>query len=162
MYRCYHLCSDWRHIHLEFDFLTCFFKNNKYPLHIIQRNIKSFLNKTISPPPPKNEQQQKEKPTLHYVSLPFYGCLSYEIRKKLTNVLKHCYPDTTFRFIFTNRNTLNSKFKHKEPLPTTLISNIVYEYKCMSCSARYIGKTIRNLTLHRSVPKNTISPIDTS
>ena len=69
------------------------------------------------------------------------------MRKKLNKLLKHCYPKTTFRFIFTNSNTINTLFKHKEPLPTNLISNIVYQFKCPRCNMRYIGKSERNLTL---------------
>ena len=69
------------------------------------------------------------------------------MRKKLNKVLKHCYPKITFRFIFTNSNTINTLFKHKEPLPTNLISNIVYQFKCPHCNMRYIGKSERNLTL---------------
>ena len=92
LYRCYHLCSDWRSIHLELGFLTTYFQNNKFPLHLIQRNIRSFLNKTLSPNPNKTT----EKPTVHYISLPYYGLCSYDIRKKLNKTLKHCYPQTVF------------------------------------------------------------------
>ena len=147
LYRCYHLSSDWKFVHMEIDYLTNFFKNNHYPLHVIHRNIRNFLNKTILPTQSVENQEQKEKLSTHYVSLPFYGCLSYDIRKKLTRVLKHCYPNTNFRFIFTNGNNINSMFRHKEPLPFTLISNIVYQYNCSRCNSRYIGKTTRNLTL---------------
>ena len=143
LYRCYHLCSNWNFIHIELDFLTTYFQNNKFPLHLIQRNIRSFLNKTLSPKP----NTTTEKPTLHYISLPYYGLLSYDIRKKLNKTLKHYYPKTVFRFIFTNPKTISSLFKHKEALPTNLTSNIIYEFKCSHCNMRYIGKTERNLTL---------------
>ena len=143
LYRCFHLCSNWQYIHMEFDFLTKYFQNNKFPLHIIQRNIRTFLNKTLSP----NTNTNTEKPTFHYISLPYYGLLSLDIRKKLNKALKHCYPKTTFRFIFTNPKTINSLFRHKQPLPTLLTSNIIYEFKCSHCNMRYIGKTERNLTL---------------
>ena len=147
LYRCYHLSSDWLAVHTEIDFLIKFFKNNKFPSHIIHRNVRNFLNKTLHPTTPP---EPKEKPTIHYVCLPYYGCLSFSIRKRLNNVLKNCYPNTVFRFIFTNGNTINSMFRHKEPLPLFLISNIVYQYKCSRCKARYYGKTIRNLTLRFS------------
>ena len=143
LYRCFHLCSDWHSIHTEIQFLTSYFQNNKFPLHLIQRNIRSFLNKTLSPPP----NRDTEKTTFHYISLPYYGLLSYDIRKKLNKALKHYYPKTIFRFIFSNPKTINSFFKHKESPPTNLISNIVYEFKCPHCNMRYVGKTERNLTL---------------
>ena len=143
LYRCFHLSSHWHSIHTEFDFLTKYFQNNKFPLHLIHRNIKAFLNKTLSPPPKPNT----EKPSFHYISLPYYGLSSYDIRKKLNKTLSYCYPKISFRFVFTNPKTINSMFKHKEPLPNFLTSNIIYEYKCPHCNMRYIGKTERNLTL---------------
>ena len=143
LYRCYHLCSDWYSIHTEIDFLTKYFQNNKFPLHLIQRNIRAFLNKTLSP----TINTETEKPSFHYISLPYYGLSSYDVRKKLNKTLKHCYPKTIFRFIFTNTKTINSMFKHKESLPTFLTSNIIYEFKCPHCNMRYLGKTERNITL---------------
>ena len=133
LYRCYHLCSDWYSIHTEIDFLTKYFQNNKFPLHLIQRNIRAFLNKTLSP----TINTETEKPSFHYISLPYYGLSSYDVRKKLNKTLKHCYPKTIFRFIFTNPKTINSMFKHKESLPTLLTSNIIYEFKCPHCKMRY-------------------------
>ena len=143
LYRCYHLSSDWVSVHKEIEFLVDFFKNNKFPHHIIYRNIRNFFNKIYSPP----VETPTEKPTFQYISLPYYGCLSFSIRKKLNRVLKQCYPNTIFRFIFTNSKTINSLFKHKEPLPLNLTSTIVYQYKCPQCNMRYLGKTERNLTL---------------
>ena len=143
MYRCFHLSSDWISTHIEIEFLIEFFKNNKFPLHIIYSNIRNFLNKTISPV----TKTERDKSTLHYICFPYYGCLSFSIRKKLNKILTRCYPNTTFRYIFTNPKTISSLFKHKEALPLNLISNIVYEYKCSHCSMRYLGKTERNLTL---------------
>ena len=143
LYRSFHLCSDWISIHTELAYLTKYFQNNKFPLHLIQRNIRTFLNKTLSPKP----NTTTEKPTFHYVSLPYYGLSSYALRKKLNKVLKHYYPNTVFRFIFTNSNTIHSLFKHKESPPSNLVSNIVYQFKCPHCNMRYVGQTQRNLTL---------------
>ena len=147
IYRSYHLCSNWRSIHIEFDFLTKYFQNNKFPLHLIQKNIRAFLNKTLSPKTVTTTTTTTDKPTFHYISLPYYGLSSYDTRKKLNKVLKHCYPNTVFRFIFTNSYTIQSLFKHKESPPSNLISNIVYQFKCSHCSMRYVGQTQRNLLL---------------
>ena len=161
LFRCYNICSNWDYIHTELEFLTNFFQNNKFPLHLIQRNIRNFLNKTFSPHPKPNKPE--EKPSLHYIGLPYYGTLSYDIRKKLNRILKLCFPKTTFRFIFSNPNTIGSLFRHKEPLPPNLISNIVYQFNCPSCKARYIGLTQRNLTLrvaeHKGLSARTGRPV---
>ena len=38
-------------------------------------------------------------------------------------------------------------FKYKDPIPSSLTSGVVYKYKCSSCNATYIGKTIRHLNV---------------
>ena len=93
LYRCYHLCSNWNFIHIELDFLTTYFQNNKFPLHLIQNKIRSFLNKILFP----NPNTTTEKPTFHYISLPYYGLSSYDTRKKLNKTLKHCFHKNSFQ-----------------------------------------------------------------
>ena len=155
LYRCYNICSDWHSIHTELEFLTNFFQNNKFPLYLILKHIKAFLNKTLSPTP----NESKDKSLIQYIVLPYYGILSCSIRKSLHKLLKQCYPNTIFRFIFTNGKTIGSMFRHKEPLPSNLISNIVYQFDCPQCKLRYIGETERNLSLrvpeHRGLSART-------
>ena len=159
LYRCFNICSSWQAVHLELEFLTKFFQNNGYPIHHINRHIRTFFNKVFSPKPNTNQ----EKPSFHYISLPYYGLLSFDIRKKINKALKQCYPKTTFRFIFSNPNTIGSMFKHKETIPPNLISNIVYQFNCSSCKVRYVGLTERNLTLriaeHKGCSARTGRPI---
>ncbi|KAG0722321.1 hypothetical protein GWK47_044664 [Chionoecetes opilio] len=61
-----------------------------------------------------NPKSNQPAPILdtHYIKLPFYGHLSYIIR--ILNRIR---------------------------IPKTLISNIIYEFECSSCKARYIGET---------------------
>ena len=97
------------------------------------------------------------------IKLPFYGLLSFIIRKKLHNLLKDFFPNVKFMFIFTNNFTIGSQFRHKERLPMSLISNIIYQFTCSNCKVRYIGETVRNLSLrfaeHRGVSARTNKPI---
>ena len=76
-----------------------------------------------------------------------------------------CYPNTIFRFIFTNSKTISTMFKHKEPLPPFFISNIVYQFDCPHCKMRYVGETQRNLSIraaeHRGLSPRTGRPIST-
>lgn len=143
IYRCYNICSDWEYIHNELMFLITFFQSNNFPLYLIYDNIKTFLNKTFKTVPTSNT----DKPKYQYIVLPFYGLLSYSIRKTLHKLLKKRYPDTVFRYIFTNGKTISTLFRHKESLPSHLISKIVYEFQCLSCKAKYVGQTQRNLFL---------------
>ena len=142
LFRGFKVCSNWHLFHIEIEFLKTFFLNNGYPPHIFYKTLKTFLNKvhTKTPPP-------KEKPTIRYISLPYYGILSFDTRKKLEKILKLGYPDILFRFIFTNPCTIGSQFRHKEKVPSHLTSNIVYLFTCLHCKMRYIGETHRNLSL---------------
>ena len=159
LYRCYNICSDWHSIHLELDFLTTFFQNNNFPRFLVLKNIKSFLNKTFSP----NPVPTQDKTSIQYIILPYYGFLSFSIRKSLHKLLKQCYPNTIFRYIFTNNRTISTLFKHKESLPSNIIPNIIYQFECPQCNLRYVGQSQRNLFLrtaeHRGLSARTGRPI---
>ena len=47
LYRCFHLCSNWQYIHMEFDFLTKYFQNNKFPLNILGDVVSDHLESGI-------------------------------------------------------------------------------------------------------------------
>ena len=82
-----------------------------------------------------------------YIKLPYYGHLSFVIRKRLSQLLKHHYPNNDFRFVFTNSYTIKSFFPYKDIIPVGLIPNVVYQYTCSLCNQRYVGETKRNLSL---------------
>ena len=161
LYRCYNICSDWQSIHLELEFLTTFFQNNSYPKFHILNNIKSFLNKTFSSSP----SVKIDKSLIHYIVLPYYGLLSFSLRKSLHKLLKNCFPNIVFRFIFINPKTISTLFKHKESLPPDLIPNVIYQFDCSHCKVRYVGSTRRNLFLrvaeHKGLSARTGRPIST-
>ena len=152
---CYALCSYWTSFDIEIKFLTDFFINNGFPLHTVQNTIRTFLNNkftpTVTPPP--------DKSNIHYIKLPYYGFLSFSIRKRLQHLFRQFYPNSKFIFIFTNPHTIGSLFKSKDSLPLGLISNIVYQFTCPHCKMRYVGETERNLSLrfaeHRGVSART-------
>ena len=116
-------------------FLTC-------SLCCIRMRLAKFLDYKFSQSPPNETQTTRNK----YIKLPFYGHLNYTIRKSLTTIFKTQCPDIKFIFIFTNTFTIASFFKFKDSIPVGLISNIIYEFTCSRCKARYIGETKRNLT----------------
>ena len=143
LYRCYTLSSNWLNFDKEINFLRTFFHSNGFPLSMFNNIVFEFLNGKFSPPTPATQTTTRK-----YVKLPFYGHLSYAIRKKLNIMLKAYYPDVKFIFIFTNNLTISSFFRFKDRVPLSLTPNVVYEFNCSSCKARYIGETKRNLT-HR-------------
>ena len=46
--------------------------------------------------------------------------------------------------------TVGLLFKFKDVVPMSLLSGIVYKYKCSSCNAAYIGKSMRHLKVRAS------------
>ena len=49
LHRAYNICSDFRSMHREFDFLINFFHTNGYPKPLVERLINSFLNNKFNP-----------------------------------------------------------------------------------------------------------------
>ena len=87
-----------------------------------------------------------KKPYL--VLLPFLGTLSLQIRtmieKSLTEILPHVNPKVAFR----STRRLNNCFSFKDRLPKSLLSGLVYKFKCSDCNVTYYGKTKRRISEH--------------
>ena len=145
VYRCYNISSNWSIFDAEIKFLKNFFVNNSYPLNLVENCISQFLNKTLDTD--GSEELSDVTSDKRYIKLPYYGYLSFAIRKRLSQLLKEHFPDTSFRFIFTNPYTIKSFFPYKDAIPAGLIPNVVYQYTCSLCKQRYVGETKRNLTL---------------
>ena len=106
--------------------------------------LNRFLNSKVSPSLPVHTCQKD----VRYLKFPYLGPLSYEIRNSLNKILRDSYPQINFKFVFSNSNTIGNFLKSFSTLPTNLQSNVVYQYECSSCHARYVGSTSRWL-LHR-------------
>ena len=143
LFRAYNISSNWQLFHKEIEFLKTYFLTNGYPPNIFYKTLRNFLNNLHN----KTSLPKENKPTIRYICLPYYGLLSFHIRKNLNKILKSGYPDIRFRYIFTNPCTIGSRFRHKEQLPPNLTSNVVYIFKCLRCKMQYIGETQRNLSL---------------
>ena len=153
LYRCYHFASSWENFNEEIKFLTDFFQNNSYPLYLIENCVSKFLNGIFEP----KTNVETNQDNVCYVKLPFYGYLSYVVRRRLNQLVKTHLPDTTFRFVFTNPYTIKSFFPHKDKVPENLMSSVVYQYTCSACKCRYLGMTLRTLRLRVAEHKG-ISP----
>ena len=73
------------------------------------------------------------------------------------------YPHVDLRLVFTNKFTIGSLFTHKDRMPTSLCSDIVYSYNCGDCMSQYIGSSIRQfrcrISEHRGVSVRTGRPL---
>ena len=161
LYRCYALSSNWLSFHEEVEFLKTFFQNNGYPLNLINNCVTKFLDRLFAGG--SNDDMNSDNIPVNYIKLPYYGHLSFVIRKQLNQLLKKHFPERKFNFIFFNPYTIKSFFPYKDSVPSLLISNVVYEYVCSSCKRRYVGETKRNLKLriaeHKGVSARTGRPL---
>ena len=78
------------------------------------------------------------------------GTLSLQIRTKiekiLTDILPHCDP----KVIFRSTRRLSKCFSFKDRLPKSLLSGLVYKFKCSDCNVTYYGKTKRHFKVRIS------------
>ena len=81
-----------------------------------------------------------------YHQIPFVNNYTCDfIKNNYVKFLSNCYPQVNFKMVFCNDFKIQRLTKHKEKLPVTLESGIVYLYKCGDCSATYIGSSVRTL-----------------
>ena len=149
LHRAYNICSSWHNFHVELEKLRKYFCINNYPSHLIDKHIKRFISSKFNNAVTSAEENKE----LKYVTLPFQGHFSYQLRNSLSCLLKKYIPDVQFRFIFTNRNTIGSLFKFKDSIPTLLCSKVIYCFSCRDCKSRFLGSTFQNLKIRISEHK---------
>ena len=141
VYRAFHICSTYANFHEEVVRIKGILKENCFPLPLVDRVIKTFLDQQFSkrPTPPREEKE------FLIFCLPFLGRYSLQVKTKLIRLLKQCYPTLKLKVIFNSPKRLASYFRFKDRLPILMCSSVVYSYKCPGCHALYYGKTTRNL-----------------
>ena len=144
IHRAYKICSSAALFNTEMNFLMDYFMGNRYPKKIIISAIRKF-RRMLSQNPNTNSRPNDDKQKC-YLSLPFYGSFSYQVRKECMKLLKPLYPTIEFRFVFNNNYTISSLFPFKDKVPKELVSMVTYLFTCPSCEAGYVGKTTLNLT----------------
>ena len=77
------------------------------------------------------------------IVLPFLGSVTLNIRKQLTASFRSNMPSRKLQVVFKTSNRMSSWFKYKDVFPKSLISGVVYEYKCPRCNSRYICSTYK-------------------
>ncbi|XP_069977196.1 uncharacterized protein [Penaeus vannamei] len=137
--RAYNICSTWASFHDEVSFLSKYFTTNGYPSYLFYKALRKFLSQKFNPKPASATVNKDIK----YIKLPYMGGLSFDLRKSLNKILRRCYPQISFRFVFYNNNTVGNFLKNKEMCNSELCSNVVYLFTCPSCQARYVGSTSR-------------------
>ena len=77
-----------------------------------------------------------------YLKLPWIGETSVIFEKKIKSSILNCFSTVQPRVIFTTRRILPAI--HKDVLPTSQLSMVVYQYVCR-CECRYVGRTSQRL-----------------
>ena len=156
--RAYNICSNFTLFHCEMEYLKNFFLNNGYPLDLFESTLKKFLNNKFNPSLILTVPRE-----IRYLKLPYYGYPSIQIRKQLSAILKHAFPQVNFRIVFKNNLTIGNYLKEITKLPTDLYSNVIYQFQCPSCNAGYIGSTTRwlkhRIADHKGVSCRTYRPL---
>ena len=89
---------------------------NNYPTVLLEKHIKRFIcSKFVDN---NNEVDNRET---RYITLPYLGHFSYQLRNTMSNLLKKHIQEVKFKFIFVNRNTIGSLFRVKDTIPNSLL-----------------------------------------
>ena len=71
------------------------------------------------------------------------GSISLTVKKTLKCSFKKILPAVNLKVIFNTGSRMSSYFKYKDVFPSSLISGVVYKYKCSKCNLSYLGSTYR-------------------
>ena len=159
IYRAFHISKDFFIMVKEFEFIKDILRKNGYPHFHIEKVIRKTLNNLLT----KKEQYLTVPKDVIILKLPYLGSMSHLLSKKLMKLIRSNYSTVEIRVVFTNNSTIGKLFPFKDRIPISLRSSLVYQYKCGSCNASYIGKTLRNLSLrideHKGISFRTKRPL---
>ena len=85
-----------------------------------------------------------------YFPIVFTGKHSFNLKNKLSKLMKEFYPQISIKVIFKPALSIGNFFKHKDILPMELQSSVIYKYSCSCCNATYVGMTKRQLSVRIS------------
>ena len=139
LFRIFEFSMTWDKFHAEVKYMKELFRKNSYPEHFIDKCIKYFLDKKISP----TQQDLVKKQELKIV-LPFMGKFSNEVKTKISKLASEFLINTKVNVIWNSPRKLRTLFAFKDKLPMRLRSKILYRYTCNRCNSIYIGKSKRH------------------
>ena len=128
LFRCFSLRSDFIKFHHEIDKLKSILYKNSYPRDLIDKCIKEFLNKILTPKPVVRTVPKKQL----IITLPYLGKLSLQIRTRINRIMKNKAPYCNVQFVFQTKCKIRNFFTFKDKIPLVLRSGIVYKFQCGS------------------------------
>ena len=139
IHRIYVISSSYKIFHMEITKFKEILQKNGFPSNLISKEVKKYLNKIYNP---KEKILTCKKKSFTF-SLTYLG--DNQIIKELNFIFKKYFPHLEIRIVFIPKLRLGSFFKNKDPIPSALVSQVVYKFTCSSCTASYIGETRRHL-----------------
>jgi hypothetical protein len=153
VYRAIRISSDYVLLHKELIFIRQIAVSNGYPLPFVLNIIRTTLERHFDSKSNRGTKSIKcQQPSsgpckqVVLVDVPYVGRPSLTLGKKLINIAKQIEPTFCVQPIQRPFPKIQSFFARKDPIPSSLVSNVVYRISCTDCSATYIGKTCRQVT----------------
>ena len=96
LFRCFSLCSDFIKFHHEIDKLKSILYKNSYPRNLIDKCIKEFLDRMLTPKAVVSTVPKKEL----IIALPYLSKLSLQICTRINRMIKNnlLYCNVQFAF----------------------------------------------------------------
>ena len=139
LHRAFVITSSFKGISDEILKLKEILYSNGYPSKFVDRYILMFFNKLHEKRIPVLTVPKKDI----VIVLPFLGSISLLVKKNLIQTFSQFVPTFKLKVVFRTGNRLTSYFTFKDVFPKSLISGVVYQYKCAKCNFGYIGSTYR-------------------
>jgi hypothetical protein len=102
LFRYFNICSSYQIFHVELEKFKKSLLQNGYPKFFIDRCVKTFLDKMISPPSD---------------CLPYTGNHAIQIRQQLHKLFSSAFPQVQLRVIFKPICRLSNFFHFKDRIP---------------------------------------------
>ena len=151
VYRIYRSCSSWDNFHLSLERAKKILNQNQYPEAFFEPIINQTLDNIITEKEKKEvSEEELEK---HKLFLYYRGKASENFAKDLKKAHAPC------RTIFKLKKLKTVLPSLKPPVEKLLKSHVVYQIKCSSCDASYVGQTTRHLTTRLSEHKSRKGPV---
>ena len=158
--RAHKICSNRENFLREVEKLKKYFFQNGFPFRTIETQFSKRLESLSKP---QENIQTACKKTIFAV-LPYISKSSNKaLNSDISEICKRFYPQLDVKIIFKNKFSVSSFFNFKDKVPTLVQSDLVYEYSCGQCDARYIGETSRHLKTrlaeHKGLSNRTGKPL---
>ena len=141
LYRYFNICSSYISFDLQVGHLKNILLKNRYPIYLIDRCIKMFLDKKF-----KVVEQVTTVPKKQLcIVLPYLGKRSLLLKKQLSTMIQKNLPMCNLRVIFKCSSKISSMLSFKDKIPVKLQSHVVYKFKCHGCNAVYYGLCWRHI-----------------